>query len=93
MRASRPRTSAAHPLDASKPNVTVLPGWARGIAAGLPTSHIFESMRAILAGSPVPWSQLGVALALDTLWLAAGFAFARKMMTTLKRRGYVTRWV
>src|SRR6059058_6202374 len=59
--------------------LTVLPGWARTIAGGLPTSHIFGAMRAVLAGSAVPWSQLGVALALDALWLAAGFGFARRM--------------
>ena len=73
--------------------VTVLPGWAQVIAASLPTSHVFGAMRAVLAGSPVPWSQLGIALALDVVWLAAGFGFARHMMVTLKRRGYVTRFI
>src|SRR5438094_1256320 len=54
--------------------LTVLPGWARGIAAGLPTSHVFGAMRAILAGSPAPWSELVAAIALDALWLAGGVA-------------------
>jgi len=73
--------------------VTVLPGWAQTIAATLPTSHIFGAMRTVLAGSPAPWEQLVIALALDTVWLAAGFAFARHMLLTLKRRGYVTRFI
>jgi len=81
-----PFSAVYYPLD-------VLPAWAQAIAAALPTSHVFESMRAVLAGSPPPWEQLAIALALDALWLAAGFGFARRMMTTLKRRGYVTRWV
>jgi hypothetical protein len=34
-----------------------------------------------------------VAAALDAVYLAAGFAFARWMFATLRRRGYVTRYV
>jgi ABC-2 type transport system permease protein len=72
--------------------VTALPGWAQGVAAAFPTSHVFEAMRTILAGNPAPWSQLGAALALDVVYLAGGFAFARWMFATLRRRGYVTRY-
>jgi ABC-2 type transport system permease protein len=73
--------------------VTALPGWARGIAAVLPTSHVFEGMRAILAGRPAPWDELFIAICLDALFLAGAFAFARWMFATLRRRGYVTRYV
>jgi ABC-2 type transport system permease protein len=73
--------------------ITVLPGWAQAVAAILPTSYVFGAMRAVLAGSPAPWGQLGIAVALDVVWLAAGFAFARRMLVTLKRRGYVTRFI
>jgi ABC-2 type transport system permease protein len=71
----------------------VLPGWARTIAVAVPTSHVFESMRTILAGGPTPWGELGVAVMLDVVYLAAGFAFARWMFATLRRRGFVTRYV
>lgn len=70
-----------------------LPGWAQAVASAFPTSHVFESMRAILAGHPAPWGELGIALALDVVYLAGGFAFARWMFATLRRRGYVTRYV
>jgi ABC-2 type transport system permease protein len=70
-----------------------LPGWAQGVASAFPTSHVFEAMRAILAGRPAPWGELVVALALDAVYLAAGFAFARWMFATLRRRGYVTRYI
>ena len=73
--------------------ITVLPGWAQAVANAVPTSHVFESMRTILAGGGTPWGQLAVALALDAVYLAAGFAFARWMFATLRRRGYVTRYV
>ena len=73
--------------------VSSLPGWAQGVAAILPTSHLFEGMRAILAGHPAPWDQLVIAMGLDAALLAAGFAFARWMFATLRRRGYVTRYV
>jgi ABC-2 type transport system permease protein len=73
--------------------LAVLPGWAQSIASAFPTSHVFESMRQILAGGPTPWSELGVALGLDAVYLAAAFAFAKRMFALLRRRGYVTRFV
>jgi ABC-2 type transport system permease protein len=73
--------------------LAVLPGWARSIASIFPTSHVFESMRQILAGGPTPWGQLGVILGLDAIYLVAAFVFARKMFSLLRRRGYITRFV
>ena len=41
------------------------------IALALPSSHVFEGMRAALGGV-VRWDQLGWALGLNVVWLAAG---------------------
>jgi ABC-2 type transport system permease protein len=73
--------------------IAVLPGWAQAVASAFPTSHVFEAMRTILGGGATPWHQLWVAFGLDALYLAGGFLFARWMFGTLRRRGYVTRFV
>jgi ABC-2 type transport system permease protein len=81
------------PLAAVYYPVHVLPGWVQDVANLLPLARVFESMRAVLAGRPAPWGQLGVALALDVVYVAAGAVFAHRMFLTLRRRGYVTRYV
>ena len=73
--------------------LSALPGWVQGISAMFPTSHVFEAMRAVLANHPTPWGRLTAAAGLDILYLAAGFAFAQRMFVTLRRRGYITRFV
>jgi ABC-type polysaccharide/polyol phosphate export permease len=79
------------PLSAPYYPLTALPGWAQGLARALPPAHVFESMRQVLAGDPVPWGSLGAALALDVVYLVAAFAFARRMLAVFRRRGFVTR--
>ena len=58
--------------------LATLPKWMQLIAAFLPPSYVFESMRAILAGRPAPGANLFIAslLALAELGLA-GWFFAR----------------
>jgi ABC-2 type transport system permease protein len=73
--------------------LATLPGWAQTVSSALPTSHIFEAMRAILAGAPAQWRELAVAFGLDAVYLVGAFAFARWMFATLRRRGYVTKFI
>jgi ABC-2 type transport system permease protein len=73
--------------------LAALPRWVQAIASTFPTSHVFEAMRAILAGHPARWTQLATAAGLDVAYVAGGFAFARHMFVTLRRRGYITRFV
>jgi ABC-2 type transport system permease protein len=80
------------PLSAVYYPVSILPAWARAVAHALPTSHIFEAMRAVLAHQPAPWGRLWIALALDACYLVAGAWFCRRMFQTLRVRGYVTRY-
>jgi ABC-2 type transport system permease protein len=51
--------------------VSTLPGWMRGIATALPPSHVFEGLRAVLAGAPPPWAALAWGAALAALYVAA----------------------
>lgn len=81
------------PLSAAYYPLSALPDWARGLASALPSAHVFESMRTVLAGSPVPWDRLGAALVLDVLYLIGALALARWMLTVFRRRGFVTRYM
>jgi ABC-2 type transport system permease protein len=73
--------------------VSILPGWAQAVASVLPTAHLFEAMRTVLAGKPTPWGHLEAAAVLDVAFLVIGFGYARAMFATLRRRGYVTRYM
>ena len=73
--------------------VSALPGWAQAIAKALPSARAFEAMRTVLAGHPMPWGSMAIAVGLDLLYLGAGLLFARSMYNTLRRRGYITRYM
>lgn len=79
------------PLSAAFYPLNTLPDWARAVAAAFPAAHVFESMRAVLAGSPVPWDRLALAVGLDLVYLAAAMEFASWMFRIFRRRGHVTR--
>ncbi|WP_431283101.1 ABC transporter permease [Humitalea sp. 24SJ18S-53] len=51
--------------------VSILPHGMREIAWLVPASHVFEGMRAALLEGRVAWEQLGVAAALNLVWLGA----------------------
>jgi len=81
------------PLAAVYYPLRVLPGWVQSVAQMLPLARVFEAMRTVLAGRPAPYGSLGIALALDVLYVVAAAVFAHRMFLTLRRRGYVTRYV
>lgn len=80
------------PLSAVYYPVEILPAWAQTLSWAMPTSHIFEAMRAVLAKNVVPWEKLWLALVLDGVYLLVAGWFCRTMFATLKRRGYITRY-
>lgn len=62
--------------------VDVLPGWLQPVAWALPTTHVFEGMRAVLITGIFRWDLFASAFALNILYLGLGFgaflfAFAR----------------
>jgi ABC-2 type transport system permease protein len=73
--------------------VAALPGWAQAIATFMPPAHVFELMRAGLGGREAAWGSLWAAIALDLVYLAAAFAFARSMFAAFLRRGLITRYM
>lgn len=81
------------PLSAIFYPVSALPGWLQPISLSLPTSHVFESMRTVLGGGAAPWDRLALAFVLDLIYLAVAMFFAHSMFTTLRRRGFITRYM
>lgn len=62
--------------------VTVLPGWAQAIAWALPSTHVFEGMRAALFSGIFRWDHFAAAVGLNALMCLVGtgiylFSFAR----------------
>ncbi len=68
---------AIAPLGAIYYPVDVLPGWLQPVALALPPAHVFEGMRAVMFGQPLPWDHMAWALGLNLLYLggAAGLFF------------------
>jgi ABC-2 type transport system permease protein len=58
------------PFSAVFYQVSVLPGWLQPVAFALPSSHVFEGMRAVMAQGVVRWDHLAWAGGLNLLWLA-----------------------
>ena len=50
--------------------ISTLPDWLQPFAWALPSSHVFEGMRAVLLDGAVPWSEMAWASALNVAWVA-----------------------
>jgi ABC-2 type transport system permease protein len=50
--------------------VSVLPAPMRIVSLALPSTHVFEGMRAVLLDGAVPWSEMAWASALNVAWVA-----------------------
>ncbi len=72
--------------------VAVLPGWMRLVARALPPSYVFEGMRAIILGRPVPVGALAPAALLAVLWLLLACAFFRRVHRYAVRTGLIGRY-
>ena len=70
----------------------VLPSWMQVIAKALPPSYVFEGMRAVVSGRPVPWSQLAIGGGLALLYLALACAGFTAIYRFAIRTGLVARY-
>jgi ABC-2 type transport system permease protein len=66
--------------------VSVLPAAMRPIAFALPSSHVFEGMRAALEGRLL-WGELGWAIAFNVVWLAVFTAVFAAQFRQARLRG------
>lgn len=72
--------------------LATLPAWMRAIGWCLPPSHVFEGLRALLAGSDMPMEELGLAVALTAVHLLlAGWAL-RRVFAHARRTGLLARY-
>ena len=77
------------PLSAVFYPVSVLPSWLRPVSLALPSTHVFEGMRAALAGV-IRWDHLAWAAGLDVMWLAlAALLFAAQFRAARTRGALV----
>jgi len=66
--------------------VSVLPAWLQPVALCLPSTHVFEGMRAVLAGQATPTGHLLAAAGLNIIFLAlAAWLFAATLRSARQR--------
>lgn len=66
--------------------VSVLPAAVQPIALALPSSHVFEGMRAAMAGA-VRWDHLAWAFGLNCVWMAAALLLFARQFRQARLRG------
>jgi ABC-2 type transport system permease protein len=71
--------------------VDVLPGFLQKIAWCVPASHVFEGMRSVLAGAPLPIDQLVIAFGLNCAYIVAAILFFRWNFSAVKRKGLLVK--
>ncbi len=67
--------------------LSALPDWAARIAVFLPTTHIFEQMRATLAGQPLYLPSVLYALVVSLMFLALGAYVVSSSVESSRRSG------
>jgi ABC-2 type transport system permease protein len=67
--------------------ISVLPQWLQVIAYALPTSYVFEGMRAILTENTVHWDLLAFAFGLSVAYLVVGFQVFQWFFRLSRRAG------
>ena len=67
--------------------IHTLPGWLQTIAWALPSTHVFEGMRAVMIHGTFRWDLLAAALALDAVYITAGIALFLLAFRRARERG------
>jgi ABC-2 type transport system permease protein len=67
--------------------VSTLPAAVRPIAWALPSSHVFEGMRAVLGSGVIRWDHLAAAILLNALWAVAAVAVFSRQFARARSRG------
>jgi ABC-2 type transport system permease protein len=67
--------------------IDTLPVWLRPVSWALPSTHVFEGMRAVMIDHAFRWDLLGSALALNAVYLALGIGLFLLAFQSARRRG------
>lgn len=79
------------PISAVFYPVDVLPSWLQTVARLIPSTHVFEGMRAVLKTGTLDWTLMAYALALNLVFLAAAGALFAWTLTRVRARGLLTK--
>jgi len=82
----QPLSAVFYPLD-------VLPVWLQPVSLILPSTYVFEGMRAALDRGVADTRLLAAAASLNVLWLAGAAFFFALMLKKVRERGYLGRQV
>lgn len=69
--------------------LSILPNWVQKVSMFVPTSYVFEQSRNLLLNGTVDYSQLGISLLLNIVYLAAGIYFIRASFKKVLEKGLV----
>lgn len=78
---------AVQPISGVYYPIDTLPTWLQYVAAGLPSSHVFEGMRAVLFDHTFRVDLLMHAVALNVIYLTAGFLAFLAFFKNARMRG------
>jgi ABC-2 type transport system permease protein len=67
--------------------IATLPGWLQPLAFVLPSSHVFEGMRAVMVNHVMRWDLLATAASLNAVYLAVAFVVFLLAFGSARRRG------
>jgi ABC-2 type transport system permease protein len=67
--------------------VTILPDWLEPVALALPSTYVFEGLRAVVLEGQLRPDLMVRALALNGLYLVAGVALFRALLESARRAG------
>ncbi|GAA5131730.1 ABC transporter permease [Luteolibacter yonseiensis] len=79
------------PLAAVFYPVSVLPSWLQPAAMALPCTPVFEGMRTVLSGKPVPWGNVEHALLLNLVWGAVAAIFFAMNLRHVRKSGLLVK--
>jgi ABC-2 type transport system permease protein len=79
------------PISAAFYPVSVLPPWLQTVARLLPSTHVFEGMRATLLTGRADLAPLVPAFALNVVYLVVAGVFFGWMLTRVREKGYLGR--
>jgi ABC-2 type transport system permease protein len=80
-----PLSGVFYPTDA-------LPAVMQPIALLLPTTHAFSALRDLVNGAGLNWTQVAIAAVGSVVMLLLAAWFLVRMLTTFRKRGYITRY-
>ncbi|MCD6338610.1 MAG: ABC transporter permease, partial [Verrucomicrobia bacterium] len=71
--------------------VETLPAWIRPFSEAIPATHVFEGMRAVIAGKGMDWGALAGAYGLAALYLLGAAWFFGRMFRSAREKGLLAK--